>query len=73
MNKNRTRAVTMASALDQYRTVSAAWAEGRLENVLQRQKELALLHANIKSSSTSLIKAICDGERFYHILCGWHW
>ncbi|KAI1022100.1 hypothetical protein LB504_007358 [Fusarium proliferatum] len=50
----------MASALDQYRTVSAAWAEGRLENVLQRQKELALLHANIKSSSTNLIKAICD-------------
>ncbi|ENH71405.1 hypothetical protein FOC1_g10007635 [Fusarium oxysporum f. sp. cubense race 1] len=48
----------MASALDQYRTVSAAWAEGRLENVLQRQKELALLHANIKGSSTNLIKAI---------------
>lgn len=54
----------MASALEQYRTVSAAWAEGRLENVLQRQKELALLHSNIKSSSTNLIKAICDGERF---------
>ncbi|KAF5723968.1 hypothetical protein FMUND_1289 [Fusarium mundagurra] len=50
----------MASALDQYHTVSAAWAEGRLENVLQRQKELALLHANIKGSSTDLIKAICD-------------
>ncbi|EWG51755.1 hypothetical protein FVEG_10644 [Fusarium verticillioides 7600] len=50
----------MASALDQYRTVSAAWAEGRLENVLQRQKELALLHSNIKSSSTNLIKAICN-------------
>ncbi|KAF5560170.1 hypothetical protein FNAPI_4338 [Fusarium napiforme] len=50
----------MASALDQYRTVSGAWAEGRLENVLQRQKELALLHANIKSSSTNLVKAICD-------------
>ncbi|KLO97335.1 uncharacterized protein LW93_3313 [Fusarium fujikuroi] len=50
----------MASALDQYRTVSAAWAEGRLENVLQRQKELALLHSNIKSSSTNLITAICD-------------
>ncbi|KAF5573708.1 hypothetical protein FPCIR_13882 [Fusarium pseudocircinatum] len=50
----------MVSALDQYHTVSAAWAEGRLENVLQRQKELALLHANIKSSSTDLIEAICD-------------
>ncbi|KAF4339360.1 hypothetical protein FBEOM_6774 [Fusarium beomiforme] len=50
----------MASALDQYRTVNAAWTEGRLENVLQRQKELALLHANIKSSSSNLIKAICD-------------
>lgn len=60
----------MASALDQYRTVSAAWAEGRLENVLQRQKELSLLHANIKSSSTNLIKAICDGKRFYYIPCG---
>ncbi|KAF5675988.1 hypothetical protein FCIRC_7219 [Fusarium circinatum] len=51
----------MASALDQYRTVTAAWTEGRLENVLQRQKELALLHANIKSTSSNLIKAICDG------------
>ncbi|KAF5563960.1 hypothetical protein FPHYL_4987 [Fusarium phyllophilum] len=50
----------MASALHQYRTVSAAWADGRLENVLQRQKELALLHSNIKGSSTDLIKAICD-------------
>ncbi|KAL9561462.1 hypothetical protein ACKAV7_014309 [Fusarium commune] len=50
----------MTSALEQYRTVTAAMAEGRLENVLQRQKELALLHANIKSSSTNLIKAICD-------------
>ncbi|KAG5816064.1 hypothetical protein H9Q74_004906 [Fusarium xylarioides] len=53
----------MASALDQYRTVSAAWSEGRLENVLQRQKELALLHANIKGSSTDLIKAICHDLR----------
>ncbi|KAH7234631.1 uncharacterized protein BKA55DRAFT_597650 [Fusarium redolens] len=50
----------MTSALDQYHTVNAAWAEGRLENVLQRQKELALLHADIKSSSSNLIKAICD-------------
>ncbi|KAF5642466.1 uncharacterized protein FTJAE_3623 [Fusarium tjaetaba] len=50
----------MVSALDQYRAVTAAWVEGRLENVLQRQKELALLHTNIKSSSTNLIKAICD-------------
>ncbi|KAF4441167.1 hypothetical protein FACUT_2935 [Fusarium acutatum] len=50
----------MVSALDQYRTVSAAWAEGRLENVLQRQKELALLHANIKCCSKNLIKAMCD-------------
>ncbi|KAF5962600.1 hypothetical protein FBULB1_14003 [Fusarium bulbicola] len=52
----------MASALDQYRTISAAWTEGRLENVLQRQKELALLHANIKSTSSNLIKAICDAD-----------
>jgi len=73
IDKNRISAVTMASALDQYRTVSAAWAEGRLENVLQRQKELVLLHANIKGSSTNLIKAISGGERIYYILCGWRW
>lgn len=73
IDKNRISAVTMASALDQYRAVSAAWAEGRLENVLQRQKELALLHANIKVSSTNLIKAICSGEHIYYILCGRRW
>ncbi|KAJ4180266.1 hypothetical protein NW767_014420 [Fusarium falciforme] len=48
----------MASVLDLYRTVSAAWTEGRLENVLQRQKELASLHSNVKKSSASLIKAL---------------
>lgn len=52
----------MASVLDQYRIVNAAWTEGRLENVLQRQKELALLHANIKKFSSDLIKAICHGK-----------
>ncbi|KAI8650622.1 hypothetical protein NCS57_01396600 [Fusarium keratoplasticum] len=48
----------MASVLDLYRTVSAAWTEGRLENVLQRQKELASLHSNVKKSSASLIRAL---------------
>ncbi|WAO96476.1 Hypothetical protein NCS54_01414900 [Fusarium falciforme] len=48
----------MASVLDLYRTVTAAWAEGRLENVLQRQKELASLHSNVKKSSASLIRAL---------------
>ncbi|KAM0279854.1 hypothetical protein ACHAO9_011480 [Fusarium lateritium] len=48
----------MASVLEQYRIVNAAWTEGRLDNVLQRQKELALLHANIRKSSSDLIRAI---------------
>ncbi|KAM0424292.1 hypothetical protein ACHAPT_010437 [Fusarium lateritium] len=48
----------MASVLDLYRTVDAAWTEGRLENVLQRQKELASLHSNVKKSSASLIRAL---------------
>ncbi|KAM0541722.1 hypothetical protein ACHAPJ_013127 [Fusarium lateritium] len=48
----------MSSALEQYHTVNAAWIEGRLENVLQRQKELASIHANIKNSSSDLIRAI---------------
>jgi hypothetical protein len=52
----------MTSALEQYRIVNAAWTEGRLENVLQRQKELALLHANIRKSSSDLIRAISQGE-----------
>ncbi|RSL95360.1 hypothetical protein CDV31_013920 [Fusarium ambrosium] len=50
----------MASVLDLYRTVSAAWTEGRLGNVLQRQKELASLHSNVKKSSASLIRAITE-------------
>ncbi|RTE81300.1 hypothetical protein BHE90_004202 [Fusarium euwallaceae] len=50
----------MASVLDLYSTVSAAWTEGRLENVLQRQKELASLHSNVKKSSASLIRAITE-------------
>ncbi|KAM0490579.1 hypothetical protein ACHAP8_011417 [Fusarium lateritium] len=48
----------MTSALEHYRTVKAAWTEGRLENVLQRQKELSLLHTNIKKSYSDLIGAI---------------
>lgn len=52
----------MTSALEQYRIVNAAWTEGRLENVLQRQKELALLHANIRKASSDLIRAISQGE-----------
>ncbi|KAF5671999.1 hypothetical protein FHETE_3871 [Fusarium heterosporum] len=48
----------MTSALEQYQAVNGAWTEGRLENVLQRQKELALLHANLKKFSPDLIRAI---------------
>ncbi|KAB8231105.1 uncharacterized protein BDW43DRAFT_313430 [Aspergillus alliaceus] len=42
-----------------YQTVEAAWVEGRLENVLQRQKELAALHSSVKSCQTDLIAALC--------------
>ncbi|KAH6974092.1 hypothetical protein EDB80DRAFT_742297 [Ilyonectria destructans] len=48
----------MSSASNVYRTVSAAWTEGRLENVLQRQKELAALHGSVKKSSSNLIRAL---------------
>ncbi|KAH6997377.1 hypothetical protein EDB80DRAFT_149348 [Ilyonectria destructans] len=48
----------MSSESDVYATVSAAWTEGRLENVLQRQKELAALHGSIKKFSSSLIRAL---------------
>ncbi|CAI6014002.1 unnamed protein product [Clonostachys chloroleuca] len=57
----------MASVLDRYRIVNAAWTEGRLENVLQRQKELALLHANIKKFSSDLIKAICHDVQISNV------
>lgn len=52
----------MSSESDVYATASAAWTEGRLENVLQRQKELAALHGSIKKSSSSLIRALNEGK-----------
>lgn len=52
----------MSSESDVYATVSAAWTEGRLENVLQRQKELAGLHGSVKKSSSSLIRALNQGK-----------
>ena len=61
----------MASALEQYRAVNGAWTEGRLENVLQRQKELALLHANLKKCSSEMIRAISDGESTMSQLVNW--
>ncbi|KAH8654344.1 hypothetical protein BGZ61DRAFT_500580 [Ilyonectria robusta] len=50
--------MSSASPTHTYRTVSAAWTEGRLENVLQRQKELAALHSSVKKSSSRLINAL---------------
>ncbi|KAK5059696.1 hypothetical protein LTR84_009579 [Exophiala bonariae] len=46
------------SASTVYQRVNTAWMERRLENVLQRQKELANLHTNVKKQSTELVKAI---------------
>lgn len=54
--------MSSASPTHTYRTVSAAWTEGRLENVLQRQKELAALHSSVKKSSSRLINALNQGE-----------
>ncbi|KAG2419159.1 hypothetical protein HFD88_002264 [Aspergillus terreus] len=42
-----------------YQTVEGAWVEGRLENVLQRQKELAALHSRVKACRTALIAVLC--------------
>lgn len=50
------------SALALYQTVNTAWTECRLENVLQRQKELSALHANIKKSASALVAALIQGE-----------
>ncbi|KAI0973197.1 hypothetical protein F4678DRAFT_40834 [Xylaria arbuscula] len=46
------------SAANLYRTVNTAWTEGRLDNILQRQKELSALHANIKNSASALVDAV---------------
>ncbi|KAF7173649.1 hypothetical protein CNMCM5623_005887 [Aspergillus felis] len=43
-----------------YQTVEAAWVESRLENVLQRQKELAALHSGVKNHRTALIAVLCQ-------------
>ncbi|KAF4815597.1 hypothetical protein CGCSCA5_v006983 [Colletotrichum siamense] len=48
----------MAPVANLYSAVHAAWTEGRLENVLERQKQLALLHSNVKKSTEQLIAAI---------------
>ncbi|KAI8315830.1 hypothetical protein K4K59_000768 [Colletotrichum sp. SAR11_240] len=48
----------MAPVASLYSAVHAAWTEGRLENVLERQKQLALLHGNVKKSSKQLIATI---------------
>ncbi|KAH8430250.1 uncharacterized protein LDX57_007919 [Aspergillus melleus] len=40
-----------------YDTVRSAWIEGRLENVLQRKKELAGLHAALRDHESRLIAA----------------
>ncbi|KAH8196605.1 hypothetical protein TruAng_009231 [Truncatella angustata] len=38
-----------------YQTVNAAWREGRLENILERKKELASLHAEIKTLKSNIV------------------
>lgn len=58
------RCIIEMDVADVYQRVSTAWTERRLENVLERQKELAALHKNIKSQSTALITAICQGQSF---------
>lgn len=50
---------------DLYQAVKAAWVEGRLENVLQRQKELAALHSNIQKHRTTLISGLCKGMNLF--------
>lgn len=44
-----------------YQSMCSAWVEGRLENVLQRQKELATLHGAIKAQRSALIATLCQG------------
>ncbi|KAK4936725.1 hypothetical protein LTR10_022449 [Elasticomyces elasticus] len=46
------------SAAEVYQTVSTAWTERRLENVLERQKQLAALHSNVKAQNEALTSAI---------------
>ncbi|KAJ5833648.1 hypothetical protein N7474_001959 [Penicillium riverlandense] len=54
------------SLAEVYDVVQSAWIEGRLENVLQRQKELAGLHAALKNHRSGLIAAfskdLCASE-----------
>lgn len=33
--------------IDVWKTVQASWVEGRLENVIERKKQLAALHGNL--------------------------
>ncbi|KAJ5660675.1 uncharacterized protein N7484_000047 [Penicillium longicatenatum] len=45
------------SLTEVYAAVQSAWVEGRLENVLQRQKELAGLHAALTRHRSGLVAA----------------
>lgn len=49
------------SLTEVYDVVQAAWTEGRLENVLQRQKELAHLHSVLTKSRPELMLASSEG------------
>jgi acyl-CoA reductase-like NAD-dependent aldehyde dehydrogenase len=46
--------------------VSTAWIEGRLENVLERQKELAALHTQLTEDSRAIIQAVRQGKPRLH-------
>lgn len=49
------------SLTEMYEAVQAAWVEGRLENVLQRQKELVRLHKILEESRSDLMAAVSEG------------
>ncbi|KAF7552185.1 hypothetical protein G7Z17_g4505 [Cylindrodendrum hubeiense] len=48
----------MSATANLYRSVNTAWTEGRLENVLQRKKELAALHTGLKKCTPTLVDAL---------------
>ncbi|KAH7072037.1 Aldehyde/histidinol dehydrogenase [Paraphoma chrysanthemicola] len=51
------------SAQDVLERVSIAWIEGRLENVLERQKQLAALHAQLSQDSRAILIAVKEDRK----------
>lgn len=48
--------------------IAITWVEGRLENVLERQKQLAALHQSLYRRFDDCARALQQGESLYRLI-----